>query len=47
MRGAMGGPRITAKEWKAMAADSLSNPDFLFVAKSCRVLRTKDSLLNC
>jgi len=30
-RGAAGAPRIEASDWKAIAADSRSYPDFLFV----------------
>lgn len=38
--GAMAAPMILAKDWKAIAADSRSKPDFLLVAKECRVFKT-------
>lgn len=38
--GADGGPNIVAKDWKAIAADSRSYPDFLFVANAWRVDKT-------
>lgn len=30
-RGALGAPKVKARDWNAIAADSRSYPDFLFV----------------
>ena len=38
--GTIAAPIILAKDWKAIAADSRSNPDFLLVAKECRIFNT-------
>lgn len=44
--GATDGPRMFASDWKPIAADSRSYPDFLLVANEWRPFKTPESLFR-